>query len=76
MIHIYDGILLSHLKEWNITICMLSEISQRKINVQRVITYMWNLKIKQMIKYNKKQIHSYKEQTSDYHWGEGWARHG
>ena len=55
MVHIYSVILLSHLKEWDIALCnnmdgprgiMLSEISQRKINTQCVITYMWNLKNK------------------------------
>ena len=41
MVHIYDGILLGHKKEWNVTICdsmngprsiMLSDISQTKTN--------------------------------------------
>ena len=35
------------------------------------ITYMWNLKNKQVNITNKKQIHRYTEQTSGYQWGEG-----
>ena len=35
------------------------------------ITYMWNLKNKQVNITNKKKTHRYKEQTRGYQWGEG-----
>ena len=51
MVHIYNGILLSYKKEWNIAIC--SNIdgprdyhtkSDRERQISYDITYMWNLK--------------------------------
>jgi len=50
--HVYNGILLSHNKEWNNAICsnlmdleiiILSEKSQKNRQITR-ITYTWNLK--------------------------------
>ena len=52
---------------------MLSEISQTgERQILYDITYMWNLKIIQMIVYTKqKQIHRHRKQTCGYHKGEG-----
>ena len=57
VIHMCNGILLSHLKEWNSAVCsnigdpsdyhmviILSEVSQRERQISYDITYMWNLK--------------------------------
>ena len=53
MIYMYDVILLSHKKEWNLAICdymgglkgiFLSEIREKQIPYG--FTYMWNLKNK------------------------------
>ena len=71
VVHMYDGILLSHKKEWNFAIkkneilpfaatwmdFMLNEISQRKI---LYITYMWNLK-NTTSEYSAKQTYRYRE---------------
>ena len=83
MVYIYNGILLSHKKKLNFTICNNMDglggyyanwnKSDRERQILYDITYMWNLK-----KYNKlvnitkkKQTHSYGEQTSGYQSGEG-----
>ena len=51
MIHVYNGILLSHKKEWNNAICSNMDgprdyhtKSDREIQISYDITYMWNLK--------------------------------
>ena len=54
MAHIYNGILLSHKKEWNWVICNEVEWpsvchtewskSERERQIPYDITYMWNLK--------------------------------
>ena len=50
----YNGLLLSHEKEWNVAICnntdkpwdtVLGDISQRETNLY-IFIYMWNLKNK------------------------------
>ena len=62
MMHIYNGISLSHKKNEILAFVaawMLSEISQRQISYD--ITYVWNLKIIQMNLYRKeKQTHRQK----------------
>ena len=63
MMHIYNGISLSHKKNEILAFVaawMLSEISQRQISYD--ITYVWNLKIIQMNLYRKeKQTHRQKK---------------
>ena len=54
MVHIYNGILFGHRKEWNnafaatrmdLEIIILSEVSQtEKDKYYMIITYMWNIK--------------------------------
>ena len=53
VVHIYNGILLSHKKERNNIICsnmdatgvtILSEVSERERQIPYDITYLWNLK--------------------------------
>ena len=54
MVHIYNGILLSHKKEWNNAICSNMDTtrdyhtkwnkSERERQIPYDITYMWNLK--------------------------------
>ena len=54
MIHIHNGILLSHKKEWNNAICSYTDgprdyhtkwsQSERERQIPYDITYMWNLK--------------------------------
>ena len=51
VIHVYNGILLSHKKEWNNAICSNMDgprdyhtKSDREIQISYDITYMWNLK--------------------------------
>ena len=54
MIHIYNGILLRHKKEWNNAICSNMDAtrdyhtkwskSERERQIPYDITYMWNLK--------------------------------
>ena len=50
--HIYNGILLSHLKEWNwvvvetwidLEIVLQSEVNLREKQILCNVTYMWNL---------------------------------
>ena len=69
VVYIYNGILLSHKKEWNFDIC--SNInglgghyakwnkSDRERQILYDITYMWNLKKPQQTsEYNKKEADS------------------
>ena len=54
VVHIYNGILLSHKKEWNNAICSNMDVprdchtewsqSDREGQIQYGIAYMWNLK--------------------------------
>ena len=54
MVHIYNGILLNHQKEWNNAICSNMDgsrdyhtkqsKSERERQIPYDITYMWNLK--------------------------------
>ena len=56
VVHIYDGILLGHKKEWNNVICSNMDgprdyhtkwsKSDRERQIPYDITYMWNLSIK------------------------------
>jgi len=69
---------VSHEEEWNFAIynnmegIKLGEISQKKRNTVCFDLYVkskkWN---KWMNISNPKQTHKYREQTSDYQWGEG-----
>ena len=49
MVHTYNGILLSHKKEWNNAICINMDAnrdyhSKSERQIPYDITYMWNLK--------------------------------
>lgn len=66
VVHIYDGLLLSHKKEWNNATCsnmdrpdledtMLSERSQRKTNSVGHHLYVESKKVQQTSEYNKKE---------------------
>ena len=51
VVHIYNGILLSHKKEWNNAVCSNMDgprdypsKSDRERQISYDITYMWNLK--------------------------------
>ena len=51
---------------------MWSEISQRKINIEWYPLYVEPRKYNKLVnKTEKQQTHRYREQTSDYQWGEG-----
>ena len=83
--YIHSGLLLSHKKKLNDTICsnmtdleiiILSEVRQRQVSYD--ITYMWNLiKIIQMNLFTKqKQTHRFRNQMYGYKRGNnGWGRH-
>ena len=52
VVHVYNGILLSHKKEWNWVICgdvdgprdcVQSEVSQKEKNKYCILTHMWSL---------------------------------
>ena len=52
VLHIYNGKLLSHKKEWNnafaatgiaVEIVILSEVSQKEKNKYHILTHIWNL---------------------------------
>ena len=75
MVHICNGILLSHKKEQNNAICSNIDAtrddhtkwnkSDRERHILYVITYMWNLKNKIYECMRKqKQTHRYRGQTS------------
>ena len=54
MVHVYNGILLSYIKEWNNAICNNMDAtkdyhikcskSERERQIPYDVTYMWNLK--------------------------------
>ena len=77
MAHIYNGILLSHKKEWNFAICSNMDgehYAYWNKSEKRMKWYHLYVKCK---KYNKlvyitkkKQTHRYREQTSGYQLGE------
>ena len=53
MLHVYNGILLSHKKRWNWVICsevdetvIQSEVSQKEKQIPYANAYTWNLKTK------------------------------
>ena len=84
----YNGILFSHKKEWNLTICdsMSGPIgyyvkwnkSFRERNLPYDFTYMWNLKYRINKQTKPKQTHRYREQTDGCQrggfWGTGWKK--
>ena len=68
-IHIYNGILLSHKKEWNLAIWDGStgyyakwNKSHRERQISYDRTYMWNLKNQTNEQTEQKQSHWYREQ--------------
>ena len=83
VVHIYNGILLSHIKEWKNAICSDMEghrdchtewsKSDRERQISYDITYMWNLK--KMVQVNlftkQKLSHRYRKQTYGYQGGKG-----
>ena len=84
--HIYNGILLSHKKEWNNAICSNMDgprgchIDWSKSDRERQIydiVYMWNLeKIVQMNLFTKqKYSHRYRKQTYGYQGEKGGGIH-
>ena len=81
VVHIYNGLLLSHKKEWNNAICsnmdgprdchtMWSKSDEERL-ISYDITYIWNLKKKiQMNLFTKqKQAHRHRKQTYGYQRG-------
>ena len=50
---------------------MLSETSDTERQILYDITYMWNLKIRQTSKYNKKETLRNRKETSGYQVGRG-----
>ena len=82
-IYIYNGILLSHKKEWNLatatTLMDLEGIMRNEIR-QRKTTMVWFHLYVESKKQNKwtnitkqKQTHRYREQASGCQRGEGWG---
>ena len=80
--YIYNGILLSHKKEWNFAICnnmnglrgyyLVKWVRQRKTNIIGYHLYVESKKYNKLVNITKKtQTHRYIEQTSGYKWGEG-----
>ena len=79
--HISNGILLSHKKEWNNTICSNIDInrdyrikwskSKRERQIPYDITPMWNLKYDTNLSMKQKQTQRHREQTCGGHEGGG-----
>ena len=81
MVHMYNGILLSHKKEWNNAIC--SNIdgprdyhtkwskSGRERQTSHDITYMWNLKNETNLFTKQKLTHRHRKQMYGYQRGRG-----
>ena len=73
VVYIYNGILLSHKKEWNLAICNNMDglggfhgkwtKSDRESQILYVITYMWNLKNKPVYITEKKKTHRWRKRT-------------
>ena len=74
VVHIHNGILLAHNKEWNNVICSNIDDtkdyhtkwnkSERERQIPYAISYMWNLKHGPMnLSTKQKQIHRHREQT-------------
>ena len=71
MVHIYYGVLLSHTKEQNLTICDSMDgprgyyiqwnVSVRERQMPYDFTYMWNLKNKIHEQAEQKQTQRYRE---------------
>ena len=81
MAHTYNGILLSHKKEWNHTICSNMNgprdyhtkwsKSDRERQISYDIIYMWDLKKKDTNNLYTKQTHRHRKQTYGYQRGKG-----
>ena len=83
VVHIYNGILLSHKKEWNNAICSNMDgprddhtkwsKSDRERQVTYGITHMWNLIFKKWYKWtylqNRNRLNRYQNQTYGYQRG-------
>ena len=73
VVHIYNGIVLSHKKEWNNAICSNMDAprdyhtkwnkSERERQISYAITYMWNLKYGTNEPIYKTKTDSHREQT-------------
>ena len=83
MVHIYNGILLGHKKEWNFTICDNTDgprgyyakwhKSDRERQIPYDFTYMWNIKSKISKQTKQKQTHRYREQIEGWQMGRVWG---
>ena len=90
VVYIYNGMLLSHKKEWSLSICSNMEgprgyytqwnMSNREGQIPYDFSYMWNLKIKIKKQAKQKQTHKYREHFEGYQmwgtWGMGKKRDG
>ena len=84
VVHIYNGILLSHKKEWNNAICSNMDgtreyhtkwsKSEREKQIPYDITYMWNLKCNTNELIYETETDSNREQTCGCQGGGGWGR--
>ena len=81
VVHIYNGLLLSHKKEWNNAICSNMDAtrdshtkwskSERERQIPCDITYMWNLEYDINGSTKQKQTQGQGEQTFGYQRGRG-----
>ena len=81
VVYTYNGILLSHKKDWNFAICSNMNglgghstkwNKQRKINTVWYHLYVESKKYNKLVNIiNKKQTHRYREQNNGYQRGEG-----
>ena len=86
MVHLYNGILLSHEKEWNNAICNNMDAtrdyhtkwskSERERQIPYDITYMWNLKYGTNEPIHEIETDTHRVQTCGGQGGEGWRRDG
>ena len=89
VVHIYNGILISHKKEWNNAICSNKDgprdyytkwsKSERERQIPYDITYMWNLKIRyKTYLWNKNRLTDIENRLvvakGEGRVGEGWIR--
>ena len=82
MVHVHNGILLSHKKEQNNAICSnmdetrdsLNEVSQKEKDIPYDITYVWNLIYGTKKPFHRKENHRLGEQTCGCKGGGGGSR--
>ena len=86
MVHIYNGILLSHKKEQNDAICSnmdgprdyhtkWSQKEKDKYHMVSLICGIWNM-TQMNLSTKQKQTHRHREQTCDCQGGGSWGRDG